>query len=75
MDCQCRICIRHRKFQEWRKQLPDEAKAFADELYCSLNTIEDDLDYATAVINGSWPTADEVILNKRKAKKTKGDMK
>lgn len=53
------------------RNVPEESKAFFTEIEEMLFNTKEDLSYATAIIDGSWPTADEVIAFKRKPKEIK----
>lgn len=60
-NCDCKICNRFQKFKAWLDTIPDESKEFAIKIYDDLTLTEDDRDYYKAIVDGSWPNADEVI--------------
>lgn len=69
MTCNCHSCKRSRKVKTLLdtmrlKGLVKEAE-FVSELYDELSSLELDLDAANAIIDGTWPTADEWIAHKR----------
>lgn len=67
--CECRICERHEKYSRQmtnlQKKIQDpeieEAIEFFENIYNDLNNVELDNDVNKAIIEGSWPTADENI--------------
>ena len=76
MTCQCKICVRHREYDEIMSTLDslrkyssgatqcaqlDRVVKFIEETYSSLNHIEMDNDWRRAIIAGTWPSADEQI--------------
>lgn len=66
-DCKCKICERTRKtilIADYGSE--DEKADYIMELYDLLCCTEADLDYEKAIVDGSWPTADEVIKFRRK---------
>lgn len=69
MACQCRICDRHRKFKAWLATIPETSKEFANDLMTELDHAEDDANYWHSIVDGSWPSADEVIERKRRVRK------
>ena len=65
--CECKLCLRNKKYREWLDLLPEGCKSFAVEIYGLLSGAEFDLDIAHAVIDGSWPSADKQIKEAREA--------
>lgn len=68
--CDCKICTEWREEQKRREELgfhswPKEAQKLIKELDDIICQLEDDIDYKDCIIDGSWPTADEIIKNKR----------
>lgn len=63
--CDCKICKRHSQFVIWLKLLPEESRPFAQKLFDTLNHTEDDLTYAMSIIDGTWPTSDDIIKSRR----------
>lgn len=67
MSCECFLCQRSRGFEEQLNKIADpEVKEYFIKLYDFLICVENDLDYANAIIDGSWPDADKIIEFKRK---------
>jgi len=66
MTCNCSICVRER---EWNEILStgdvEKIKDLFDVVRNYLYQTEDDLNWAEAVIDGSWPNADGVIARRR----------
>ena len=63
--CNCNLCIRTRQFRETLEKIPEQDREFWSKMYDYLCEVEDDRDYYKAVVDGSWPTADEVIAYHR----------
>ena len=64
--CECRLCTEHRRIEKIRQS--DDMRAMRSlikELEDSRCELEDDLDYHKCIIDGSWPTADEIITRRR----------
>lgn len=68
MTCDCRICKRHREFKAWLKTIPKAARPFAENLMLELDHSEDHADYLQAIVDGSWPSADQQIALQRKSR-------
>lgn len=65
MTCQCDFCKRSRRIALARIGLSDEAKQLIDDLHNELVHAELDRDVHKAVIEGTWPGADEIIKHTR----------
>ncbi len=66
MTCECRICKRARRIdliKEFANR--EQLLALVDELHERLCSAEADENWATAIIDGSWPEADEIIKRAR----------
>ena len=60
--CNCKICHRHREFIRHLVSIGnDDAVVFFEGIYEDLTHAEMDRDVNQAIINGSWPSADERI--------------
>jgi hypothetical protein len=66
--CNCAICQRSQQFQEALKLVPETDKQFWKDLFSLLYDVEMDRDYYRAIVDGSWPNADEVIHQRRTKK-------
>lgn len=66
--CTCDLCNRSRQFRGELEKLPEVDREFWTNLYNHLCNVEADRDYYKVVVDGSWPSADEVIANHRKKK-------
>lgn len=66
--CNCRICLRSHRFKEALEKVPDQEKQFFRDLFSDLYSVEMDRDYYRAIVEGSWPTADEIIRKHRERK-------
>lgn len=53
------------------ERIPKEDEAFWSDIFSALNHAESDRDYYHAIVEGSWPSADEVIA-KHRAKPSDG---
>ena len=47
-------------------QLDEDQRQFFEQMYESLIETQYDLDYYKAIVDGSWPMADEIIARKRR---------
>lgn len=65
MACVCKICVRGKEFQEKLALIPEEHRKYFEEIYDQLNDVENSLDHANAIIDGSWPDADSIIMHTR----------
>lgn len=59
--CTCKICTYYHQFLAELAKLPEANRPFFEQLYENYAMQGADLNYANAVIDGNWPTADEVI--------------
>ena len=59
--CECEVCQLSRKVHEKLELLPEDQRAFWEEMYDALVHAEFDRDYYRSVIDGSWPNSDLVI--------------
>jgi hypothetical protein len=69
--CDCLVCSKAREFEAVAQACPVEHQGFLREVFESWMQANDDLAYAHAVIDGSWPSADEVIAHRRQARQAK----
>lgn len=64
--CDCPVCVRAKKIAEQialcKQAGLDDAAKLLDELHMDVTGAEMDRDVNRAIIDGSWPTADEQIL-------------
>lgn len=63
--CECNVCKYSRKVAEKLELIPEDQRAFWEEMYDILIHAELDRDHYRAVIDGSWPDADEFIQRVR----------
>lgn len=73
MACDCKICRRHKEYERQLYNLNEvvpflqepggveEAIEFLEGIYEQLSNIEQDNSVNRAIIEGSWPMADELI--------------
>lgn len=73
MACECNVCKYSRKVRHQLEQLAPEQREFFEGMYDTLINIEFDRDYSDAVIDGSWPEADEVIAKRRAMRKIRDE--
>jgi hypothetical protein len=60
--CECRICERGRSIHRVKVLgCREELTALVDELHEELGNTEEDLNYKTAILDGSWPQAVELL--------------
>jgi hypothetical protein len=59
--CHCPVCQDSARFQSELIKLPAERQGVFRDLYDNLLDKEMDLEYYRAVLDGSWPAADEII--------------
>lgn len=65
MSCACDLCERNNTVADALARLPVSERDFWAGIYEDLSTAEMDRDWANAIIDGSWPDADEVIERAR----------
>ena len=63
--CDCNLCQRTRKFRETLDRVPEADKKFWNDIYDTLFHAEFDLNYYRAIVEGSWPSADEILARYR----------
>jgi hypothetical protein len=73
MACECSVCKYSRVVEHQLEQLAPEQREFFEEMYDILINVEFDRDYSDAVIDGSWPGADEVIAKRRAMRKIRDE--
>jgi hypothetical protein len=59
--CHCPVCQDSARFQSELIKLPAERQGVFRDLYDNLLEKEMDVEYHRAVLDGSWPAADEII--------------
>jgi hypothetical protein len=69
--CDCNLCQRDAAFRVQVEQLPMEQRAYFESMYEQLQNVEMDLSYCCAVMDGSWPNADEVLQHMRTGRTAK----
>lgn len=61
-ECRCDLCRRHRHIRATIKSgAREELCKLIDELSDQLLEVEDDRDYYAAILDGSWPSAVELL--------------
>lgn len=78
-DCNCRRCNLSRRIEQIKAQEDNRPDLIAliDELHGDLNECEDDLEYKTSILNGSWPQAEEILsrsLERARSRRAVGDI-
>lgn len=64
--CNCEICQRSELFHLHLQKIEDlKEREFWENIWLALETTELDLDVARAIIDGTWPDADKIILERR----------
>lgn len=63
--CECKLCLRTRKFEEELDKIPAELREFWLKLYDDLNHAEMDRDYYKCIVDGSWPSSEEILASYR----------
>jgi hypothetical protein len=66
--CECERCTFNKLFEEKLAQVPESARQFFSDLHESYCMASQDLDQANAIIDGSWPSADEYLSAARHAR-------
>lgn len=64
-QCECKFCSYYREYQKMIQHVPEEHRAFFNDLYERAEMTEFELEHAQSVIDGSWPSADEYISSAR----------
>ncbi len=65
MTCECKGCIEMTRFFKIVKQLPDEDRKWMEELYETIDGERLDANVNQCIIEGTWPTADQIIAHER----------
>lgn len=60
-ECECKLCARTRQFRLALEKIPEQEREFWSNLYNHLFDIEVDRDYYKAIVDGTWPNADQII--------------
>jgi hypothetical protein len=68
--CECELCQYIREFEKHLEHVPDEHKEFFNNLLEMYLDVDMDKDYYRCIVEGSWPTADEIIAQYRQPKET-----
>lgn len=61
MSCNCRVCVYAREVQKHLNDLPKKHAEFFEDMYNQLVHTEMDRDVNQAIIDGTWPSADEQL--------------
>jgi hypothetical protein len=70
--CDCEVCKQNRSVQKNLNNIEDkDLRKFFAGLYESHIEVEQDRDRYKAIINGTWPRADEILTDMRKAHREK----
>lgn len=65
MSCTCQICQRDSVFAERIQQIPVQHRPYFTDIYVALEHAEMDVDYLGCIIDGTWPSADDIIALRR----------
>ena len=68
MLCECPRCLDSREFAARLAELPEHQRAYFAAQRENYALQGADLDHANAVIEGSWPSADDIIAGSRAAR-------
>ena len=60
------LCTRSIQVRAALDKIPESERAFWTDIYNHLCNVECDRDYYKAIVDGSWPSADEILSNYRK---------
>lgn len=63
--CECKVCVQMRAMETNLATLNPEQRSFFEAIYDDLVHASDERDYYRALVDGSWPNADEVIAGSR----------
>lgn len=63
--CDCLVCQYSKKVKANLEGLPLEKRQFFEDMYDILLNIEMDRDCYKAILDGTWPNADEVLKSYR----------
>jgi hypothetical protein len=66
MTCRCKVCLYYEEFNDRIDLLPVEHQEFFRSMYDDMVHLQSKHNHQRAIINGSWPNADEIIKHKRK---------
>jgi hypothetical protein len=63
--CDCSMCQRTLHFRAALDSVPEKDAQFWSDIFSALLNAESDRDYYCAIVDGSWPNADELIAKNR----------
>jgi len=66
--CACDACKKNDDVMERLQRLPEEERDFFEEMWLDNMHLQLDRDYYRAVIEGSWPNADDIIKHIRESR-------
>ena len=62
MSCECKICQRHKEFIKHLVHIDNaDAVVFFQGIYEDLTHAELDRDVSQAIVNGTWPSSEEIL--------------
>jgi len=65
MTCRCKVCLYYEEFSSRIDLLPVEHQDFFHQMYDNTVHLQSKFNHLRAIIEGSWPNADEIIKRKR----------
>lgn len=63
--CNCKLCLRTQQFRLSLEKVPESEREFWSNIYSDLFHVEVDRDYYKAIVEGTWPDADQIINRHR----------
>lgn len=63
MACECASCKRTAEFNRRLSFVPEEHREYFDDIYEALLNVEMSDDFNSAVLDGSWPNAIDILEN------------
>lgn len=68
MTCTCGFCEWHSRYQEVMKDVPEQHRAFFDEMANIMVEAQDDAAYYKSIVRNEYPNADKIMAIYRKDK-------
>lgn len=59
--CTCAVCVRHNAMLKHMETMTEAQKVFFMEMYEDLVQAENDAAHTSAILQGSWPNAEEIL--------------
>ena len=65
MSCECDMCVYGREVQSQLSELTESQREFFEDMYDRLMGESMDRNYYQAIVNGTWPSSEEILASYR----------